>query len=96
MSTTPDHMLALRLLARHGLLTGDLPDMLGLWPDVHVPTGCPAPKPATLRKHAGERICARCNHWAHVLSYPNDGIVCRTCLELVAVTPVRRRRACRA
>lgn len=78
--TATEEALALRALARHGLLDTELPDMLDLWPAVEVTKGTCAPKPSTSAKHPGERICARCNHWAPAASYPRDGGVCRTCL----------------
>lgn len=81
---TPE-ALVLCTLARHGLLGTDLPDMLDLWPEVAVVKVVCDPKPATARKHPGERICARCNHWAPTASYPRGGNVCRACVAHLVV-----------
>lgn len=75
--------LTMCLLARRGLLDTELPDMLDVWPQVTArkPHGGPGvPKPATVHRHPGERLCDRCNHWAAASTYPRDGSICRVCV----------------
>lgn len=90
-----DTQLAWRLLAHHDLLDTDLPAMLDVGPAIEKRS--PEPKPATARRHPGELICARCNHWAATDSYPAGSEVCRWCIgRLTAHSPKRRRSSCRA
>lgn len=88
-----DAELAWRLLVNHGLADTELPGMLDIWPSVTVSKRSPDPKPAKVRRHPGERICDRCNHWSAADSYPHDGGVCETCIKALTTRPTKRRRS---